>query len=117
MIAGALAVYFFCDPSSTEWMPRCPSKMITSYECPACGAQRALHAALHFDIRGVWHSNPFLFVGVPYLLLAVWGSLRFLPGHERARRMACKPFMVYGYIALFFAWWIIRNLWPEISHP
>lgn len=91
-------------------MPRCPSKLITGLDCPACGVQRALHAALHGDIGAAWHFNPFLLIGLPYLLLATWGSCRTLPGNRQAHRISHHPLAAYGYIAIFFCWWIARNL-------
>ncbi|MBD5257178.1 MAG: DUF2752 domain-containing protein [Barnesiella sp.] len=97
------------NPAECGWMPRCPSKLLTGCDCPSCGAQRALHALLHGDLRGAWQFNPFLIVGLPYLLVAVWGSLRFMPGREWARRIASQPIVVYGYIFLYIAWWLLRN--------
>ena len=91
-------------------MPRCPSKLLTGYDCPSCGAQRALHALLHGDLRGAWQFNPFLIVGLPYLLVAVWGSLRFMSGREYARRFASRSIVVYGYILLYIVWGIVRNV-------
>lgn len=110
MTAAIIIVYYNFNPGDSSWKLHCPSKFITGIDCPACGAQRALHACLHGDIGSAWHYNPFLFIGFPYLLLALWGNLTFLPGYCRACRIAHSKVMAYGYIIFFFAWWVIRNL-------
>lgn len=109
-VLGVIVVYYNFNPVECGWMPQCPSKLLTGYECPGCGAQRALHAALHGNLRAAWQYNPFLIIGLPYLLVAVWGSLNFMPGRERIRRLASQPIVVYGYIALYIAWWVKRNM-------
>ncbi|MBD5210308.1 MAG: DUF2752 domain-containing protein [Bacteroidales bacterium] len=105
-----VTVYYNFNPAECGWMPRCPSKLLTGCDCPSCGAQRALHALLHGDLRGAWQFNPFLIVGLPYLLVAVWGSLRFMPGREHVRRFASRSIVVYGYILLYIVWGIVRNV-------
>lgn len=110
MAAAIIIIYYIVDPSQSRWMPKCPSKLITGFDCPSCGSQRALHAVLHGDINAAWNFNPFLFIALPYLLLALWGQLSFIPGSARANRLACSPILVFGYIGIFLAWWLLRNL-------
>lgn len=107
---AVIIIYYNFNPADSGWVFQCPSKLVAGYDCPACGAQRALHAGLHGDISAAWHFNPFLFIGLPYLLLVLWGSFAFLPGQRTACRIAHNRVLAYGYIASFFIWWVVRNL-------
>ena len=49
--------------------------MLTGWDCPACGGQRALHSLLHGRVGEALHFNPFLVVSVPYFLAVAWTSL------------------------------------------
>lgn len=107
---AAITVYYNFNPLETSWMPKCPSKLLTGLDCPACGAQRAFHAMLHGRITEAIQYNLFLFIGIPYLLLTVWSTFTCFPGNKRVRSISHHPAIAYGYIALFFIWWIARNL-------
>lgn len=49
ILVAVVVIYFFVDPASTTLAPRCHFKALTGFDCPGCGFQRALHAALHGD--------------------------------------------------------------------
>ena len=72
-IAAAAAVFacvlFFFDPMTSAFYPRCPSKLLTGYDCPGCGTTRALHALVHLDFGAALRYNAALFVLGPLLLL------------------------------------------------
>ena len=72
-IASAAAVFacvlFFFDPMTSAFYPRCPSKLLTGYDCPGCGTTRALHALVHLDFGAALRYNAALFVLGPLLLL------------------------------------------------
>lgn len=94
----------------TMMAPKCPFKLLTGFSCPACGAQRALHALLHLHIREAIGYNLFLLAGVPYLSAAVMVNAA---GAERMPRVAKAVYSkaaAYSYVVMFFAWWIIRNI-------
>lgn len=42
--------------------------MLTGFECPGCGSQRAIHHLLHFDLRGAAAENILLVIAIPYLI-------------------------------------------------
>lgn len=65
---------------------------------------------LHGRITEAIRYNLFLFLGIPYLLLTLWGTFPCIPGNKRGRSISHHPAMAYGYIALFFIWWFVRNL-------
>lgn len=99
------------DPNEAVWMPKCALKLLTGYDCPGCGATRALHAALHGDLTAAIRYNFFLVAGLGYAILAAAAS--WLPvsrRHERLRRAVLGRTAGWVYITLFFAWWIVRNI-------
>ncbi len=106
------AVYYFVDPASAVWAPKCPFRLLTGLDCPACGSQRALHAVLH----GAWAEamvfNPFLVVSLPYLALVAFTTLR-PPGEKSVLKYIQHPVTVRVYLAAVIGWWILRNtpLW------
>lgn len=96
-------------------MPRCPSKLITGYDCPGCGIQRAVHAALHGRFAEAWAYNRFLVYSIPYSLCVmltewVWRGER----QEQWRKVFEGKVAIWTYIVLFFLWGIVRNVWPGI---
>lgn len=52
IVAAGAALYFIFDPAVTRWAPKCMFRVLTGYDCPGCGSQRALHALLHADMAG-----------------------------------------------------------------
>ena len=55
---AAVAIMLFYglnDPADHTPLPKCLLKTVTGYDCPGCGAQRALHALLHGRIADAWH--------------------------------------------------------------
>ena len=113
-----ILLYFYIDPATSYFVPKCPFKMLTGYDCPSCGGQRALHALLNGRFYDAFMLNPFLFLVAPYLLAILYST--FSKSRVAA---AIKPFvshqtMVYTYIALYLLWWIVRNTeyWQTIAN-
>lgn len=106
--AGVLVYYAVHDPSEGD-APRCLFKAFTGYDCPGCGAQRALHTALNGDFAAAWRFNPFIFVAVP--VAVIYMIVETAPGRmPRLRRVLLSPpFMILVAVAIA-GWWIIRNL-------
>ena len=108
---AAAAVLFAVDPEQTPWLPRCPFHALTGLDCPACGSQRAVHALLRLRPAEAFAHNPFLVVSLPYaaaLVLTAWFDPR---GRlARLRRLCQSRPVVLAYVALFLAWWLVRNI-------
>lgn len=83
-------------------------KVLTGYDCPGCGAQRALHALLHGDISGAWGYNPALFFLVP--LAVAYGAVELLGLRCRLTDGLYKPWFLWLLTAGIVAWWILRNV-------
>lgn len=106
-----LYILFKLDPAKTSLFPRCPFLMITGYECPGCGSQRAIHQLLHLNIVSALKYNAFVVMAIPYLFLALYmeyfgGKVRFpkVYGVLYGKDVAIA---VLVFIVLF---WIVRNL-------
>lgn len=112
-VVGVLGLYAIFDPATSVIAPKCLIKMVTGYDCPSCGGQRALHALLNGEISKAFWFNPFLFVAVPYLFAVAYSAFSKSAIAQRIAPMVRHPRSVGLYLILYFAWWIIRNtsLW------
>ena len=71
ILGGALGYVGLVDPhSSTSLYPQCLFKLLTGWNCPACGGLRMTHDLLHGDLAASIIDNVFLLVGIP--IFAVW---------------------------------------------
>lgn len=103
------AVYALFDPSESVWFPKCPVHVITGFDCPGCGSQRAIHALLHADLAGAFRANAFLFLFIPLLLMmgiAEFNRKRW----PRFYRLMMHPAMIYGILLIIGIWTIGRNI-------
>lgn len=108
VLAVFLSFYYIVDPS-WRWMPRCTFRTLTGYDCPGCGFQRALHAALHGHIAQAWGYNPFIFFAVPagFFYVAVEAMRE---RHPRLHARANHPLILIAILVAIIAFWIGRNL-------
>lgn len=110
MVAVALlSFYFFVDPDSSRWMPKCTFHQLTGWQCPGCGSQRALHALLHGDFSAAWGFNPFIFFIVPAAVaLGAIEALRMR--FPRLYSAVYRPATFIIILILIIGWTIARNL-------
>ena len=88
---------------------KCLLKMITGFDCPFCGAQRAFDALLHGDIFSVWHCNPFLVIISPYLVIVGLNLLKVIPSDCRLMRFLYNRWVILALGVITVGWWIFRN--------
>lgn len=106
---GIVAVYAVFDPHE-EYFPKCPVKLLTGFDCPGCGSQRALHALLNGDVAGAVRFNPLLVAALP--LLALLTVAEMAPGRlQRLRYFLNSRGFILGVIAVIVVWTIARNIW------
>ncbi len=109
--AACFVVLFAVNPEAVSFMPRCPFKWLTGYDCPACGTQRALHRLFHLRFGEAFACNPFLIVSMPYLLTLVACNYFDSKGRLAALKRFCHHHRTAGvYLLLTMAWWILRNV-------
>lgn len=88
---------------------KCLLKMLTGYDCPFCGAQRAFYALIHGDISGMWHYNPYLIVISPYLMMVILAVIGVIPAESRLKKFLYNRYTIIAAGLLTVAWWIFRN--------
>lgn len=114
-IAVMVLVYGNFDPSVTWWIPRCPSKIITGFDCPGCGTQRALYALLHGDLAAAVRYNFLIFpagVMIVLLLVAQLGRNRWKTMGRMHNALNSTP-VILAVLIVTIVWCVVRNIfWP-----
>ncbi|WP_059019672.1 DUF2752 domain-containing protein [Mycobacterium sp. M26] len=104
LAAAALTYVGLGDPHRPGFLfPPCPFKLLTGWNCPACGGLRMTHDLLHGNLSAAVVENLFLLVGLP--ALALWAIWRLKTG----QRVFTVPAVVVIVVAAI-AWTITRNL-------
>lgn len=108
VIATVVVCLAVVDPMQAAWFPKCPSKLVTGYDCPGCGSSRAIHAMLHGDIAAAWHFNAALFFAIPLIIFLFAGNIA--GPYSRLRRITQHPIVPIGTLIATVVWTIARNL-------
>jgi len=104
LAVGALTYIGLVDPHQPGALfPACPFKLLTGWNCPACGGLRMTHDLLHGNLSAAVVDNVFLLIGLP--LLAVWSVLR----RRRGQRVFTPAALIVITISAI-AWTVLRNL-------
>lgn len=102
--SGALAYVGIANPHNRgSLFPACPFKLLTGWNCPACGGLRMTHDLLHANLSAAVVDNVFLLAGIPALL--AWFVWRRSTGKPPVTRAA-----VVVVIVATIAWTVIRNM-------
>ncbi|MDE6332354.1 MAG: DUF2752 domain-containing protein [Muribaculaceae bacterium] len=107
--AVAIVLFYGLNDPARVRSPKCVLKVVTGFDCPGCGAQRALHALLHGHICEAWSYNPFLFFLVPLAALYSLGEF-FGARFPNLEKILYSRVFLYMLILCIVAWWILRNL-------
>lgn len=104
VVAVAAIVYLaVCDPVKSP-APQCLFHMLTGWDCPGCGSQRAVHALLHGDVSAAWRHNAALFFAIPVIAV-------YMLSPRKIERWLYSPVTLWCLAAAIAAWWLLRNLW------
>ncbi len=111
-LALLIVVYTVFDPTGNAYFPKCPFRMLTGLECPGCGAQRAVHCLLHFDIPGALSHNALLVLSIPYLVTGFVFDMRRSEGENavRWRKRLFGTTAIWIIFAVIVAFCILRNI-------
>jgi hypothetical protein len=110
LLVFGVILYFF-KPEDTVWLPKCPVHILTGYQCPSCGGQRAMYQLLHGNFYEAISFNAFLLISMPYaisLALVTW----FIPKHRcvKLRKFCYHRATALTYVVLMVIWWVVRNI-------
>ena len=101
---GAVTYIGLVDPHQPGALfPACPFKLLTGWNCPACGGLRMTHDLLHGNLSAAVVDNVFLLIGLP--LMAVWSVWR----RRRGQRVFTPVALIVITISAI-AWTVLRNL-------
>lgn len=103
-------LYYCCSPEGNAWYPKCSFYLLTGWQCPSCGSQRAVHALLHGEVGQALRYNPFMLVSIPYAVGVVLSTMWASPWAKRMRAALLHRNVVLAYVVLFVAWWVLRNI-------
>lgn len=109
VMAAMVAVYAVFDPAESPWFPRCSFKLITGWDCPGCGSQRAVHALLHGHFAEAWHFNPLFILEIPLLAILIFTGIwpdRF----PRLTRILTSGIFILTLLFTIITFTILRNL-------
>jgi len=111
LLLAALFLFYRFDPETQPFFPKCPFLLVTGYQCPGCGSQRALHSLLHADIGTAFKQNAFMVLIIPYIFLGIY--LQYLGGKQRhpgIERIFYGKWSAVILLVVIIAYWILRNL-------
>ena len=105
-----LSLYFFINPSSSGFFPKCPFLSLTGLYCPGCGSQRAIHNLLNGNIiTGIRHNYLLLLVVavLSYQLIVFIANTYY---KKSIRNLLHKSSITKTILILVLAFWVLRNL-------
>jgi hypothetical protein len=104
VLAGAVGYVGLVDPHKPDSVfPVCPFRLLTGWNCPACGGLRMVQDVLHGDLAAAITDNVFLLIGIP--MLAGWVLLRRRSGKPLLPIPAAATVLI-----TVVAWTVLRNL-------
>ena len=109
VIAGIL--YYVFNPSSDSWFFKCPFHLITGWQCPGCGTQRAIHCLLHGNVMEALRFNAFIVVIIPFLMLmAISEWYNYHHWFDWINRFINNRYTMIALGVLTIGWWVLRNI-------
>ena len=105
-----IGIYYLIDPSDSYLMPKCPFHLLTGYDCPACGIQRALYYSLHGDWGTAIRYYFFLILSILYFIAVAITTFVHNREMDVIKKYVQHPTTVMIFLALTIIWWIVRNI-------
>lgn len=114
IVAAGIFYYHFNPNNETIPMPKCIFRQLTGFQCPGCGAQRAVYALLHGNIMEAVACNVFFVVAIPFLLLTAYAVFMMKKGNPssttvRLYNFVTSRYTLLSYVAVYCIWWVVRN--------
>ena len=111
-IITLLIIYAIFDPDNNIYFPKCPFNLITGFDCPGCGSQRAVHHLMNFNILEALKANALLVLSIPYIITGYIFELIKKPGKKflKWRKILFGEKTIYIILVIIIAFWILRNI-------
>ena len=115
MIVIIVAIYLYSNynPENYRIFPKCPVYLLTGYQCPGCGSQRAFYHLFNGDIITAFRYNPLFMLLVPYVLSGIY--IEYIANKTKPRIVRIRELLfgkwaavVLGIIIVIYT--IFRNL-------
>ena len=111
LLGGVLLVYYFYNPSQNSFFIPCPFKLISGYNCPGCGSQRALHQLLHGNVEAAFRLNPLLILSIPLIAYGLGTKIHNWLYDSTVRfHLFYNKVFIYTYFSIAVIYWVVRNL-------
>lgn len=111
ILLAALYLFYHLNPESESIFPKCPFLVLTGYECPGCGTQRAIHQLLHLNFGAALKYNAFMVFALPYIFLGIY--MEYFGGKKRNVKLQRIFFGRYSAIIILtviLLYWVLRNI-------
>src|ERR1041385_4366524 len=108
-ILGATAVLYFFNPATHRFYPICTFHQLTGWNCPGCGATRALYALLHGNFVTAGQDNALVvFTLASFLVWLAYFTVKKIRGKEVAFNLS--PGILWAFLISAIVFAIFRNL-------
>ena len=103
-------IYVFIDPSTVDFLPKCPFVITTGFYCAGCGSQRATHQLLNINLFGVLQQNLLYALGLLFIIYHVVIQIlnKFFKKNYYNYVYHPKTPIIILIIVLMF--WVLRNI-------
>lgn len=105
---SVLLIYGLLDPATMPF-PKCPVLVITGYECPGCGSQRAIHSILTGHLSDAWHYNALMVASIPVIALMLAASAT-RTRYPRLYNTLNSRTAIISWVTIIVAWTVWRNI-------
>ena len=104
VVVGVVWGYGIYMDVESVYLPSCPIKKITDFDCPTCGTQRQIQDLLMGDFRSAISHNPFTLLSVLYLLLIVRQM-------KKKSKSTVNIILNLCFLLCYILWGILRNVY------
>ena len=109
-IVGSL-LYFYYNPSYSNFFPRCIFHSLTNLDCPGCGSQRAIHALLNGNVLAAADYNLLVILFLPFLGYSAIAAIANAFFHRSwNQNIFYSPAFVKIVLLVVLLFWILRNI-------
>ncbi|MDE5438231.1 DUF2752 domain-containing protein [Elizabethkingia meningoseptica] len=111
LVGGIGYIFYRFNPETSGFFLPCPFKLLTGYDCPGCGSQRAVHALLHGDIQQALRYNPLFVIAIPYVVTGfIFNREHVKEKYPKLRKTLFGQTSIYIILLIILVFGIVRNL-------